>query len=129
MLNEEILQEMNVYLNGTTIEEILMNNRRMFRFQMRLKEHHLREDIAALDLSARAYNCLKRMGYDTVGKLAESIYTKPDMSSKRQLLKIRNLGEKTADEIMLKLFCYQFTILPANRKGKYLEQVKQMNNA
>ena len=31
-LNETILQEMNKYLDGTTIEEILLANRKLFRY-------------------------------------------------------------------------------------------------
>jgi hypothetical protein len=55
----------------------------------------LRLPIEELDLTARPYNCLKGAGINTVGELVR--HTEAD------LLDIRNLGQKSVDEVKLKL--------------------------
>lgn len=51
--------------------------------------------IEDLDFSVRTYNCLKRANVNTVGDLVSM--SEPDM------MKIRNLGKKSLEEIILKL--------------------------
>jgi DNA-directed RNA polymerase subunit alpha len=51
--------------------------------------------IEDLDLSVRAFNCLKRANINTVGQLIQM--TVEDM------MKVRNLGQKSLEEINLKL--------------------------
>ena len=51
--------------------------------------------IDELELSVRSYNCLKRAGINTVGELVNK--TPEDM------MKVRNLGRKSLDEVLLKL--------------------------
>lgn len=51
--------------------------------------------IEELDLSVRVYNCLKRARINTVGQLQEM--------TKEKLLRIRNLGLKSTEEIQSKL--------------------------
>ena len=51
--------------------------------------------IDDLDLSVRAWNCLKRAGIDTVGQLVQRDF--------ESLLRVRNLGKKCAEEIKDKL--------------------------
>ena len=126
-INREITTEMNRYLDGTTIEEILVKNKKLFRFQMLLKPEHLAQSIDTMDFSVRSYNCLKRAGINTIGELVNSCRAKPDSTSKKQLQQYRNLGRTSADEILLKLFCYQFSILPDNRKREYMRRVEEMN--
>ena len=127
-LNKEITREMNQYLEGTTIEEILVRNKKMFRFQMMLKPEHMAQSIDALEFTVRSYNCLKRAGISTVGELVDYCYAKPDATSKEQLQKYRNLGRNSADEILIKLFYYQFSILPESRKRAYMEKVAELNS-
>lgn len=55
----------------------------------------LNTPIEEMDLSVRSYNCLKREGVATVGQLIE--HTEQD------LLDIRNFGQKSIDEVKLKL--------------------------
>ena len=126
-LNETILQEMNKYLDGTTIEEILLANRKLFRYRVSFTQEELNQEIDVLDLSVRASNCLKRYGFHTLDHLVNGVYTKDDATSKRQLIRIRNLGKGTADEILLKLFLYQFQILPETKKKAYMQQVQEAN--
>lgn len=59
------------------------------------KEKILEMTIEELDLSVRSFNCLKRAGINTVEDLINK--TEDDM------MKVRNLGRKSLDEVVLKL--------------------------
>ena len=110
-LNENVTREMNKYLENTTIEEIMYRNKKMFHFKVNLTRSQREQDIDVLDLSQRSYNCLRRAGINTLGQLVSTYSTKDNVSSKTQMRKTRNLGTKSADEILLHLFYYQFNIL------------------
>jgi DNA-directed RNA polymerase subunit alpha len=58
----------------------------------------LEMSIEDMDLSVRSLNCLKRAGIHTVDDLTKK--TEDDM------FKVRNLGKKSLDEIILKLNSY-----------------------
>lgn len=126
-LNENVMRKMNKYLDGTTIEEILFRNKKMFHFQVMFTNEQMKQDIEVLDLKPRAYNCLRRYGFHTIDSLVNGVYTKEDESSKKQLLRIRNLGRKTAEEILMKMFYYQFVILPDDRKKAYMKKIVEAN--
>ena len=72
---------------------------------------------------------MKRAGFNTIGSLVHAIVDKPEETSKRQLLKIRSLGQHSADEIMMTLFCYQLRSLSDKEKTEYLAEVLNMNAA
>lgn len=78
-------------------------------------------DISVLELSQRSYNCLKRSGIGTVGVLAERIEGIGD------LLRIRNLGVKSAKEIMFRLYLFQYQVLSEEKKREYLKEVISLN--
>lgn len=59
------------------------------------KEKALEMTIEELELSVRSFNCLKRANIDTVEQLTEK--TEEDM------MKVRNLGKKSLDEVKAKL--------------------------
>ncbi|HOO22933.1 MAG TPA: DNA-directed RNA polymerase subunit alpha [Clostridia bacterium] len=59
------------------------------------KEKSLQKSIEELDLSVRPLNCLKRAGINTLEELTKK--TEEDM------LKVRNLGRKSLDEVIQKL--------------------------
>lgn len=59
------------------------------------KEKVLEMTIEELDLSVRSYNCLKRAGINTVEELAEK--------SEDDMMKVRNLGKKSMEEVKQKL--------------------------
>ena len=52
--------------------------------------------IEDLDLSVRSYNCLKRAGIYTVAELV--------MKSEEDMMKVRNLGRKSLEEVKKKLY-------------------------
>jgi DNA-directed RNA polymerase subunit alpha len=51
--------------------------------------------IEELELSVRSYNCLKRAGISTVGELCNK--------TSDEMMKVRNLGRKSLDEVIEKL--------------------------
>lgn len=59
------------------------------------KEKVLEMTIEELDLSVRSYNCLKRAGINTVQELTER--------SMDDMMKVRNLGKKSYEEVEQKL--------------------------
>ena len=58
--------------------------------------------IEELDLSVRAFNCLKRAGVNSVGDL---INKSPD-----EMMKVRNLGKKSLEEVISKLEALGFNL-------------------
>lgn len=66
------------------------------------KEKVLEMTIEELDLSVRAFNCLKRAGVNTVGDL---INKSPD-----EMMKVRNLGKKSLEEVISKLESLGFNL-------------------
>ncbi len=62
----------------------------------------LEMSIEDMDLSVRSYNCLKRANIHTVEDITKK--TEDDM------LKVRNLGKKSLDEVILKLASYGLSL-------------------
>ena len=127
-LNENVIMEMNEYMEDDSILDLLVRNRKNFHFQVMFTREQLKQDVEVLDLKPRAYNCLKRYGFNTLNDLVNGVYTKENESSKRQLLRIRNLGRNTAEEILMKLFYYQFQVMPDSRKKWYMQRIVELNN-
>ncbi|MCT4618837.1 MAG: DNA-directed RNA polymerase subunit alpha [Marinisporobacter sp.] len=59
------------------------------------KEKVMEMTIEELELSVRSYNCLKRAGINTVEELTEK--------SEEDMMKVRNLGKKSLEEVQHKL--------------------------
>jgi len=66
------------------------------------KEKTLEMTIEELDLSVRAFNCLKRAGVNTVQDLVNK--------SPEEMMKVRNLGKKSLEEVMAKLASLNFAL-------------------
>ena len=66
------------------------------------KEKALEMTIEELDLSVRSFNCLKRAGINTVEDLINK--------SEDKMMKVRNLGRKSLEEVMAKLDSLGFTL-------------------
>lgn len=116
-----IVNCMNQYFGDTTLQEIRERRGEHFRFPIYTGKALMEAELSEMELSVRAYNCLKRAGFHTVGDLVNGIHGKQD------LLKFRNLGKRSANEIMLQLFLYQYTILSPRRKEQYMMRVKELN--
>ncbi len=92
-----------------------------FRFVVYQGLEAMDKDLSELELSVRAYNCLKRAKYDTINSMVA------DINGRRDLLKIRNMGRKSANEIMMKLFLYTYVNLKPEKQQAYLDKVREMN--
>ncbi|MGN0677170.1 MAG: DNA-directed RNA polymerase subunit alpha [Ruminococcus sp.] len=66
------------------------------------KEKILEMTIEDLDLSVRSFNCLKRAGINTVDDLINK--------SEEEMMKVRNLGKKSFDEVKEKLHTLGFEL-------------------
>ena len=66
------------------------------------KEKVLDLTIDELDLSVRSFNCLKRAGINTVEDLINK--------SEDDMMKVRNLGRKSLEEVIAKLDSFGFTL-------------------
>ena len=67
-------------------------------------EKVLEMTIEELDLSVRSFNCLKRAGINTVGDLINK--------SEDDMMKVRNLGKKSLEEVVFKLNSLGFNLNP-----------------
>ncbi len=85
-------EHLNLFINlsdETSVDEILAEK------DTKSKEKVLEMTIEELDLSVRSFNCLKRAGINTVNDLIEK--------SEEEMMKVRNLGKKSFDEVKEKL--------------------------
>ena len=77
------------------LSETARNTQVMVEKEESKKEKVLEMPIEELELSVRSYNCLKRAGIATVEDLAKK--------SQEDMMKVRNLGKKSLDEVTNKL--------------------------
>jgi len=77
------------------LSEATKNTQVMVEKEESKKEKVLEMPIEELELSVRSYNCLKRAGIATVEDLANK--------SQEDMMKVRNLGKKSLDEVTNKL--------------------------
>ena len=88
LLNEHL----NLFINlseEASVDDILTEK------DTKSKDKVLEMTIEELDLSVRSFNCLKRAGINTVNDLIEK--------SEEEMMKVRNLGKKSFDEVKEKL--------------------------
>ena len=72
------------------------------------KEKILEMTIEDLDLSVRSFNCLKRAGINTVEDLINK--------SEEDMMKVRNLGRKSLEEVVQKLNSLGFSLQKEDEK-------------
>ena len=77
------------------LSEAAKNTQVMIEKEESKREKILEMPIEELELSVRSYNCLKRAGITTVQDLANK--------SESDMMKVRNLGKKSLDEVINKL--------------------------
>ena len=81
-------------LNVKTADEVIQ--------EKEIRKKFAPTSIEQMDLSVRSYNCLKRVGIGTLQQLAQLSYD--------DLIRIRNLGKRSVDEIIGKLNEYGYEI-------------------
>ena len=86
------------------LSEATKNKKVMIEKEENKKERILEKSIEELELSVRSFNCLKRAGISTVEDLANK--TESDM------MKVRNLGKKSLDEVVAKLHALGLDFAP-----------------
>ena len=77
------------------LSEATRNTQVMIEKEESKKEKVLETSIEELELSVRSFNCLKRAGIATVEDLTNR--------SESDMMKVRNLGKKSLDEVIAKL--------------------------
>ena len=77
------------------LSEATKNTQVMVEKEESMKEKVLEMSIEDLELSVRSFNCLKRAGISTVEDLSKK--------TESEMLKVRNLGKKSFDEVTNKL--------------------------
>ena len=77
--------------------------------ESRIPERIAETNIEDLDLSVRAFNCLKRAGITKVGEILERLDR-----DEEELLAIRNFGQKSLDELKLNLEAKGYWPLPVD---------------
>ena len=77
------------------LSEATRNTQVMIEKEESKKEKVLETSIEDLELSVRSFNCLKRAGIATVEDLTNR--------SENDMMKVRNLGKKSLDEVIAKL--------------------------
>ena len=115
----QILTQIIEALAGTNLQGM---KSKKFYFNFYLNNETKSTQIDMLDLSTRSYNSLKRAGYATVGELAEAI------AGGTELRKIKNCGAKSCKEILEKLFLYQYSVLPRDKRKDYVKEIILLNS-
>lgn len=116
-----VFNEISKYLNGTSLDVIAEENGGILKFPVYMSSALMDADIEELELSVRAFNCLKRAGCSKVRDLIEKIECKAD------LMKLRNLGSKSADEIMTQIMCFQYLMLKPEKQKEYAKRIVELN--
>lgn len=103
-LGAKVLSEhLNLFIN---LSENAKNAEIMVEKEEDKKEKVLEMSIEELDLSVRSYNCLKRAGINTVEDLTNK--------TEEEMMKVRNLGRKSLEEVLNKLADLGFSLKPSD---------------
>ncbi len=120
-MNKSQCQTVMEIMNGIKGVELKRKPGGKFHFPMYMTQSMKDRSIEDMDLSARAYHCLKRAGYNTIGELTQAV------SDGMPLKSIRNCGITSVMEIMSSLFLFQYNMLPAEQRYEYLVDVVKAN--
>ncbi len=116
--NYKKMKEIFNSIEGVTLSE---RKGKTFYYTFHLTKQMEEAGIEELDLHVRAYNGLKRAGFDTIGQLAEAVAGGTD------LRRIRNCGSKSYSEIMEKLFIFNLIKLPPQRRERFILDTVEKN--
>lgn len=94
-----LLEHLNLFVN---LSDKGSNTEIMVEKDDKGKEKVLEMTIEELDLSVRSFNCLKRAGINTVEDLINK--------SEDDMMKVRNLGRKSLEEVVEKLTSLGFSL-------------------
>ena len=94
-----LTEHLNLFVN---LSQEAMDAEIMVEKDDKGKEKALEMTIEELDLSVRSFNCLKRAGINTVEDLVNK--------SEDEMMKVRNLGRKSLEEVIAKLQSLGFNL-------------------
>lgn len=94
-----MIEHLNLFV---TLSQEAMDAEIMVEKDDKGKEKVLEMTIEELDLSVRSFNCLKRAGINTVEDLINK--------SEEDMMKVRNLGRKSLEEVVNKLASLGFSL-------------------
>ena len=94
-----LTEHLNLFVN---LSEEVASTDIMVEKEDNNRDSALAMTIEELDLSVRSFNCLKRAGINTVEDLVNK--------SEDEMMKVRNLGRKSLEEVMAKLDSLGFTL-------------------
>ena len=86
------------------LSEATKNTKIMIEKEENKKERILEKSIEEMELSVRSFNCLKRAGISTVEDLTNK--------TESEMMKVRNLGKKSLDEVVAKLHALGLDFAP-----------------
>lgn len=117
---DEIIFEMDNF--GDRRHKEFMNDRdERFLFPVYLNSGIRGIDLESAEMTIHTTNCLKRAGFQRMGDILEHA------KSRRDLLKIRNFSSKSAHELLVALFCYQFRLLDLQEQKEYVSRILELN--
>ena len=119
-MTQEILKEMSKYMEGS-MEGLIRERGDRFRYPVYMSAALLDKSIEEMELSVRAHHCLQRAGFHTVGDLVSEIDGRED------LMKIRSMGKLSANEVMVSLCCFQYSLLNEEKKKSYVKRIMELN--
>lgn len=114
---EEIYQAIETYGLMPTIKRLFGAGTRI---QLPFSETSCNTEIDQLDLSVRSYNCLKRAGLHTVGKIIDAMH-------EDSLWKIRSLGKKSRAEIRVMIYEFGYSSLTERSKKNFAKSLLELN--
>lgn len=101
--------------------EVTKRENGRFYFPLYVSSEIMHESIAVLDLSVRSINCLKRVGYNTIGDIVNNINKSEDLRS------IKNCGQNSAKEIINSIFEHQMEVLSEEELISYWKLIYELN--
>ena len=119
--NKAVFESMDSNLNGVTVEDIFRAKQNKITFCVYECGRFMNAGIENLDLSVRSYNCLRRAGHHTVGDIVNSISCGDDLKA------IKSCGEKSIEEIMVKLFVFNYECLSSEMQKKCMAKLIELN--
>lgn len=112
---------LNKYQLFFEILELISSKRKKFKGIITPSTRLRETNLDSLDLPVRGYNCLRRAGCSTIGDVLSKYPTKQDVK------RIRNCGEKSANEIFIHFMAYQYEMLSDKEKAGYLKKLLNLN--
>ena len=100
--------------------------KKKFYFQVVKSELFMGSTLEMLDLSTRSHNVLRRAGISTVGEL---VYVLENIGKEDNLHWLgKNLGQTSANEIMMALWEYNLICLGKSKMVSYLKETFDSQN-